>query len=151
MASPETYRAVLASLDPGDGLVLVDLDRFGQINQTLGTAEGDRLLSEVASHLRGTVRDRDSVVRFGGDEFMAVLRGAGDESLVAACRISHAWKALGPVIPFSTGVSVHQAASAPEQTFSAADAALFEAKQLGGGQVVLSRTPDGVTNPGLLL
>jgi diguanylate cyclase (GGDEF)-like protein/PAS domain S-box-containing protein len=63
-------------------VVLIDLDRFKYVNDTLGHDVGDELLVEVARRLTLTVRDADVVARLGGDEFVLVLGGLPDQSHV---------------------------------------------------------------------
>ncbi|PZP28732.1 MAG: bifunctional diguanylate cyclase/phosphodiesterase [Roseateles depolymerans] len=77
--------AAVADGSPGPGFALlhVDLDRFKQINDTLGHSYGDRVLREVAMRLRGAVGEADTLARLGGDEF-ALLVDAADASAAEA-------------------------------------------------------------------
>jgi len=62
------------------GLVLLNINRFRDVNETLGCAAGDALLSEAGAAIRGCLRDCDSVARWGGDEFLALLEDLGGEA-----------------------------------------------------------------------
>jgi diguanylate cyclase (GGDEF)-like protein len=88
-------QARLAARRDGGGfsLMLLDLDRFKEINDTLGHQAGDAVLEELAKRLRVVGRATDTVARLGGDEFALVLLGArdGSSAMFVADRI---WRAL---------------------------------------------------------
>jgi diguanylate cyclase (GGDEF)-like protein/PAS domain S-box-containing protein len=122
-------------------LLLVDLDRFKTINDTLGHPVGDRLLVEVAKRIAGAVRGEDTLVRFGGDEFVILLPGLSRE-LDAAQLASNVSELF--VQPFmidgrelhtasSIGISLYpRDGSDPETLLKNADIAMYHAKAQGG-------------------
>ena len=65
-------------------LMMLDLDNFKTLNDTQGHDVGDRLLVEVASRLRATVREEDSVARLGGDEYVVLVEDLGTDETAAA-------------------------------------------------------------------
>jgi diguanylate cyclase (GGDEF)-like protein len=121
-------------------VAFLDLDRFKQINDTLGHEAGDQLLQEVATRLQGCVRDSDTVARLGGDEFVVLLPELEDGKLAAT--VAH--KILGVLAkPFtlighefritaSIGISVYPRDGQDEQTLTKnADIAMYQAKAEG--------------------
>jgi diguanylate cyclase (GGDEF)-like protein len=121
-------------------LLLIDLDRFKEINDSLGHDAGDALLIEIARRLRAVVRNADDVFRIGGDEFAILCVDFPDDSAVeAVCR-----KILEKVyaaVPFngiemtsspSIGIARFPAdGESLEALFKVADLALYEAKRGG--------------------
>ena len=70
-------------LDERLAILFIDLDRFKNINDTLGHGAGDRVLKEIAQRLRGCLREADTVSRLGGDEFVVLIEGASRPADVA--------------------------------------------------------------------
>ena len=123
------------------GLMLIDLDRFKEINDTLGYAAGDAVLKEVALRLSTRMRNTDTVSRFGGDEFVVLLEGCTDTAqlVVAASKARDALDmpiAIGEHELFlggSIGISVFpDDGDDQDELFKSADIALYEAKRDGG-------------------
>ncbi|GIZ53948.1 sensor domain-containing protein [Noviherbaspirillum aridicola] len=123
------------------GVFFLDLDRFKEVNDSLGHRFGDELLREVARRLRGCVRPDDLVARLGGDEFVVVAhcrKGRLSASRIAQ-KLLHALSA--PIIVDaqelkvggSVGISLYpQDGATSEALLSAADTALYRAKEQGG-------------------
>ena len=128
------------------GLVLVDCDRFKQVNDQHGHLIGDRVLQSVASILRAVVGPEDLACRLGGDEFCLViasgqredvLRVAGYVARTARDLLALGDDAAGPPIicPLSVGACLVEADADWNAWYAQADAALYRAKRLGGGRV----------------
>ena len=122
-------------------LLFLDLDRFKDINDSLGHAVGDLLLQQVAERLKRFAREQDTAARLGGDEFLIVLTAVKDaaDSAVAAERLMHAMSVGFVVqgrslsISCSLGISVFPEHGADSETLiKNADAAMYRAKENGG-------------------
>lgn len=122
------------------GLLLIDLDHFKAINDTLGHDAGDALLVTVAERIRLAVRDTDIVARLGGDEF-AVLLAAGTDAQSVKHVCSRIIASLVDRIIFNehemrVGASIGAAIidrdnCSVEQAYKVADLALYQAKEHG--------------------
>jgi diguanylate cyclase (GGDEF)-like protein len=132
LANRRTYDRALATLQPGDAVVIVDLDHFKSVNDRFGHDEGDRTLRALAACLRRVSRQVDCVARYGGEEFALVLTESGlDGARAALQRLRLAWRAIGPPTTFSAGVAVHEPGCTPQETLQRADMALYRAKEDG--------------------
>ena len=135
--------AALARLDAGPYcLVVLDVDRFKQINDAHGHLEGDRALRAVAKVVEASVRHDDVAVRFGGEEFLLVLPGTTREAAVEVTervRTAVARLELGFPVTVSAGIAEGNPESdQPEVVFKAADYALYRAKETGRDRVVVA-------------
>ncbi|NUR96655.1 MAG: GGDEF domain-containing protein [Kribbellaceae bacterium] len=136
------------------GLLMLDLDKFKEINDTYGHPAGDEALRAVGEAIRAEVRHGDLVARVGGDELAVLLPGAFEgEVLEIAERIRERLvnlivpvsttggeKAKLDGIPASFGAAVYpDVAATMDQLVLAADDALLSAKRSGRNQIVLAR------------
>jgi diguanylate cyclase (GGDEF)-like protein len=130
----------LAALRPGDAVCLIDVDHFKRLNDTRGHAAGDQVLVALGAVLRSTARRQDTVIRYGGEEFLVLLPGAGRNGAVSFDeRLRRAWTASGSAATFSLGLAVvgplvttlvPSEESGPV-ALANADAALYAAKSRG--------------------
>lgn len=122
---------LLQSLEEGDALILLDLDGFKMVNDTMGHAAGDQVLQDLSAHLRHCLRDSDTSARLGGDEFLVVARRAFADPLAVADRILIGWSTSGRSTTISAGVALHEPEVDTAQTLERADKALYQAKAAG--------------------
>jgi len=137
---------------PRGALLVMDLDNFKAVNDTLGHQAGDRLVIEVAVTLRRHLRDRDLVARLGGDEFAIVLHD-GDawaaeavaRKLVLAVR-DEVWTDLRDGgVTMSVGVAPFELVpgSGAREALKAADAAMYAVKRSGRHGYAVVGAADG--------
>jgi diguanylate cyclase (GGDEF)-like protein len=124
-------------------VAFIDLDRFKQINDTLGHEAGDELLKDVASRLKGCLRDSDAVARLGGDEFVVLLTDLVADKYAATvaqkiiAMIAAPFFLLGQEfrVTASIGISTYPTDGLDEQTLTKnADIAMYQAKEDGKNQ-----------------
>ena len=124
----------------GFAILLLDLDDFKQVNDTLGHATGDALLRQVAHRLRRLVRGSDTVARLGGDEFAILLNQIGNfaeaavvvDNILEALRSPLRLPGKPVVLTASIGVSVHPEDGRDAATLMKnADMAMYRAKRAG--------------------
>lgn len=117
------------------GVVVADLDNLKRINDTHGHARGDEMIRKAANLLGLAFRGEDSVCRIGGDEFAALLPGAGEEAVAAAiARVKSLLAETEASGPTSLGISLGGAcAQTPEELAEAltrADAMMYKDKEI---------------------
>jgi diguanylate cyclase (GGDEF)-like protein len=131
----------LATVGPDDGLAILDLDHFKRVNDKYGHAVGDRVLFDLANFLATTIREGDTVARFGGEEFLVVMKRVGDQAGPTIERLAQGWRDLDPITSFSAGVAVHCSDETAAETLARADAAMYDAKRAGRNRVVIAGAP----------
>jgi diguanylate cyclase (GGDEF)-like protein len=128
LANRRTLGRALGRLRPEDTVVMIDLDHFKAINDSIGRREGDNVLRHFGQTLAATVRATDQVGRYGGEEFVVIRPDNGTERFLARLRIE--WMRTRPYpVTFSAGVAA--ALPDPRKALHAADCALNRAKQSG--------------------
>jgi diguanylate cyclase (GGDEF)-like protein len=127
--------------------MLIDVDEFKQINDQFGHDVGDEVLTQVAKAIRGSVGDGDAAFRYGGDEFLVLLRGrTAVGSVPVASRIAASFREWTGAAVTTAGRSIGVSIGVTEivsplddlrQVMGLADAAMYEAKRRGKGRIVI--------------
>jgi diguanylate cyclase (GGDEF)-like protein len=126
------------------GLLMADIDHFKAINDQHGHLVGDSVLESVARSLQAGLRESDLAVRWGGEEFLMVLKNCEPGEAVRIADnlrqtvMSHPVNTSGQEVPVSISIGVTQLAvgEMPSQAIDRADAALYRAKESGRNRVV---------------
>jgi diguanylate cyclase (GGDEF)-like protein/PAS domain S-box-containing protein len=127
-------------------VLLLDLDHFKVVNDSLGHSAGDRLLAAIADRMRGTLRPTDTVARFGGDEFVLLCDEISDEATARELADRVARLVARPVtlaegevfVTASIGIALSGGdRETPETLIRDADAAMYRAKENGRARAEL--------------
>jgi diguanylate cyclase (GGDEF)-like protein len=126
-------------------VLLLDVDQFKTINDSLGHEAGDDLLVALSARLQHVTRGSDTVARLGGDEFVVLCEvESEDEAFAIAGRIADAWELPIPLgsggeifVSASIGIAVARGHRSAEQMLREADAAMYRAKEGGRGRFEL--------------
>ncbi|HOP62642.1 MAG TPA: sensor domain-containing diguanylate cyclase [Spirochaetota bacterium] len=128
-------------------VIIIDLDRFKEINDTLGHLTGDEILKSLAGTSKKTLRLTDSLFRWGGDEFIVITQGDIDNALSAAERLrKHFHESMSgfpgekkpdgnTMATISCGVAEFTSGDSMDSLISRADSALYRAKTKGRNRV----------------
>lgn len=124
-------------------IIMCDIDKFKSVNDTYGHDAGDYVLKEVALILKDTVRDGDTVSRWGGEEFLIIVNSNKANAAILAERIraqveahTYTYKNLDLHITITLGVSSYHANSNIDALIKSADQKLYRGKENGRNQVV---------------
>ncbi len=143
MFNHQLEKAIKAANRSGESLALmfIDLDGFKKINDTLGHAQGDFLIQQVANRIKNCVRETDTVSRIGGDEFTVILnpvQNAANARMIAEKILSELRKNYELIkntanVTASIGIAMYpQDGLKPNILINNADKAMYASKKLGG-------------------
>ena len=144
-------RARMGRLQQSHGIVAIDLDRFKQVNDQFGHLTGDSVLRDVVELIGDAIRQEDAIYRFGGEEFLVLMRVSSTQDLEVAMErlreavvrggIAHPDNAPANVVTISLGgvlVTPEDLVESDDDWFAKADAALYRAKANGRNRVELA-------------
>lgn len=144
-------RARMDRLGQGHGLIAFDLDHFKRVNDEFGHLAGDTVLKTVVAVVKDTIRAEDAIYRFGGEEFLVLLRLSSREDLATAgerirravvdARIAHPRNEPHDLVTISLGgvlLTPADLGQSDDEWFAKADAALYRAKANGRDRVELA-------------
>ncbi|BCJ50532.1 diguanylate cyclase [Actinoplanes sp. NBRC 14428] len=131
-------RRMVSAGDAGSTLLLIDVDRFKDINDAFSHGVGDRVLVEIAAVLHAHTRHGEAAVRFGGDEFAVFLETSEHEARQVAERIRQVvlardWNAIAPGlrVTLSMGLAACRPGETGRDLYDRADSRLYAAKRAG--------------------
>ncbi|MBP1880251.1 tetratricopeptide repeat-containing diguanylate cyclase [Agrobacterium rubi] len=150
LANRRRLEAILNDVDISRSpyaLAMLDVDHFKKINDTFSHITGDRVLVQIGSLIKMSIRQQDLAVRFGGEEFVILMPGATMAQAKRACErirvkiARHDWSRIAGElsVTVSIGLAVSKDAENPEAVLEDADHHLYCAKQSGRNKVVCAQ------------
>ncbi|MEM6713765.1 MAG: GGDEF domain-containing protein [Cyanobacteria bacterium P01_C01_bin.147] len=144
-AAEEFLARSLADAAPSDGVILFDIDHFKRINDTYGHQAGDIVLVTVATRCSQVLRKSDCLARWGGEEFLVVLRQVGAEvieRIAEELRLAIASAEIEPAgrVTASFGVSLVQPTDTMETLLQRVDKAMYAAKTSGRNRAMTDKS-----------
>ncbi len=131
------------------GVLMMDIDHFKQVNDTYGHLVGDRLLVSITGIARTVLRDGDVLIRYGGEEFLAVLPAASTEDLklvgerlrraIEDSSVTDGSQSIRVTVSLGGSAYPNQSVEKEDVLVQLADDALYQAKESGRNRLVLSR------------
>ena len=129
--------------------LMIDIDLFKNVNDNFGHLVGDKVLRTIARAITGTLRASDILCRWGGEEFLVVVKNTDlDQAQVLGEKIRHVlqssgvlYKATRITVTASIGISAYHGDDTPDRLISRADDALYAAKAQGRNRVQLEAPP----------
>jgi diguanylate cyclase (GGDEF)-like protein len=123
--------------------IMIDIDHFKDVNDYLGHLAGDSILKQLAQAMKGALRESDIVCRWGGEEFLVVIKSAeAAQGQTLAEKIrgtvengAFRWQGKQVPVTVSLGVAFYKDGETPEQLIARADQALYAAKEAGRNRV----------------
>lgn len=131
-----------AASDHSFSLVMFDIDHFKAINDTYGHDVGDAVLKEISALVRENIRGKDTLARWGGEEFMVLsvqsdmAHGLGVAERLREAVAQHSFTGVSRQITSSFGVAVHDPGESADELTKRVDLALYQAKESGRNRVV---------------
>jgi GGDEF domain-containing protein len=119
--------STLATMRPGDAVILVSVDGLERIRATEGEERADLVLGQIGLHLRTATRAGDLVARFDDGVFFVMLRDLSSSAESVVTRLLESWQDAGTAGPLHAGAAIHLADSTPLDTLDRATSALDEA------------------------
>ncbi|MDO6446258.1 GGDEF domain-containing protein [Colwellia sp. 1_MG-2023] len=124
------------------GFLMFDVDHFKKINDNFGHDQGDKVLQHIANLLKDSLRENDTLIRWGGEEFVIIAVEVEEQSLAVLCeklRQKIASANFGPAgkVTISIGATMYQIHDTQDELLSRADKALYQAKNEGRNTAII--------------